>query len=156
MILNTGQSEIFDFDLSGASPPPPYDLVGVVLSFGAGDLIVTGESIRIDVRDFDLGPIIGSFSVIGVGAGTAVSTAVPLILPDLNDGMGLLELTMVSGSVDLTRVQVDLRESSGSGFTPRVDAVHREVPEPGSLAMLVIGLAWLAYLGRRRKRHAPI
>lgn len=52
LILGTGQTGIFDFDLSGDSHAPPYDYVGFVLSFGGGDLLGADETIRIDVRAF--------------------------------------------------------------------------------------------------------
>ena len=156
VILTTGQPAVFDFDLSGLSPPPPYTVLQFVLNFAAGDQFESGETILVEVFDTDGAPAVGTSSFEAtISMTVAFASFVDFPTAAVADGLGLLVLSMLAGTVDLTRVQVALQLSGRLG-TPRRDAVLRPVPEPPPVAMLVVGLAWLAYLRRRRKLHAPM
>ncbi len=158
LILSEGQTATFDFDLSGQTPGPPYDFIKVQLSFGGGDMLGVDEVFFVEIFGNIAGASMGETAtddLLGSGDEAGGPLFFELDWP-LDGVIGFMEMTMLSGSVDLMAVRLFGVDSSGAASKPGVDAILRPVPEPSVGAMWVLGLAWIAYLRRRRKLHAPM
>jgi hypothetical protein len=162
--LNTGGTATYNFDLSGLTPPaPPFALL-VHTFFGLSDVDAG------DVATFQW------FDGLG-GTGANVKTAVNDPLPDwvttLSDGQsGIFSMVFHAGVLDgLFSVVITADQGSFGIVSALADGLNCSclwilepvgtlvsvtnptvsVPEPGSLALLVGGLAAIAGLGRRRQ-----
>ena len=142
--VSAGETLTFNFDLSGAVPPPPYDVV----SFNTG--LVAGS--------FTLGIDLGTWQgFTGLdGAGTLWTTAslnlsgVGTFDPGvINDGIFSMVLSVTAGSIT-----IDPSANGNVGLlnTGPVAPLPRAIPEPATIALLGIGIAGLMLLRRREQR----
>jgi hypothetical protein len=141
--VSAGETLTFNFDLSGAVPPPPYDVV----SFNTG--LVIGS--------FDAGTDIGTWQGFTEldGAGTLWTTAsldlsgVGTFDPGvINDGIFSVVLSVTAGSIT---IDPSANANVGPLNTGPVAPLPRSIPEPATIALLGIGLAGLVL--RRRREH---
>ena len=152
--LLIGPADMFraDFDLSGATPSGPYTSMALDLAFAVG--LPAGESFTVNVFDYDGGPSVGNYIRNGpIGSGTL---AFFLSTPSLADGIGHLILD-VSVPIAISRMNVQVHNVHGNTvFVESVlSVVPRSVPEPASLAMIVIGLASIGLADKRRRLGRP-
>ena len=142
ILLNTGESVVYNFDGTGVLTPPWFD-VEAIFSFADG---VPGDLATYEWFD--------GLNTTGANFATAPTQFVsffPTIFllgsfPDALDGIFSVEVTAVQGPFEITIVQGDAFLPDGPGTI--FDAT---IPEPATLALLVLGLAGLDF-SRRRKR----
>jgi hypothetical protein len=151
ILLNTGDSVVFNFDVTaGAPPPPPYIDVQTNFFFSGFD---AGEHATVEIfGDLDaLGPIVvlsfpldGPVTSVGIGFGD----------PSTEDGVFSARLVADQGPFD-----VDAAEALGFvlvedvfQFTSFVPGTISGAPEPASLALIGIGALAAAAMRRRRSK----
>ncbi len=151
ILLNTGDSVVFNFDLTaGAPPPPPYIDVQTNFYFSGFD---AGEHVTAEIfGDLDaLGPLANSFTL----DGPVTSIGIGFSGVGTEDGVFSAKLVADQGPFD-----VDGAEGLGYVFidnvfqnTSFVPATISGAPEPTSLALVGMG-ALVAAAMRRLMRGA--
>jgi hypothetical protein len=139
--LNAGDSVVYNFDFTSASPPPPYTGVQASIFFSPGpfdiDLVFLDGLDGTGSSSVVLSHVVGSDSV-GVGVGD----------PGLNDGVFSIRIT--------ANVPLELMNVAGIGFAldgslAFIDAtLSTPAPEPATLALVGFGLLAAAAIRRRR------
>lgn len=126
-------------------------LGGVDLTDGGSSIGILTEILNIDVGDVSLG-----FSVTGTTAGDSAS----LTLNNLPVGLAFFDFALFTGTNPLAALQSAdsiLLTIVGSTNTSdlEIDFVDtRDVPEPGALGLMGLGLAGLGFAVRRRRANA--
>jgi hypothetical protein len=150
-----------DFDLTGQTPPPPYDLVNVLISWDkAIDGAHAGDSITTTLYDAGnnlLQSLPFTYAIDNPSSdGLAVALYFPshIYTPSVGD---YIILSNIVGSFELTSISPLARVTDNSGevsFTPRVDSVltFSSIPEPSTIVLLLIGL--IGFVGIKKKIKA--
>jgi len=141
--LNAGDSVVYNFDFTGASPPPPYTGVQASIFFSPGpfdiDLVFLDGLDGTGSSSISLSHVVGNDNI-GVGVGE----------PGLNDGVFSIRIT--------ANVPLELTSVAGIGFALDgslgfIDAtLSTPAPEPATLALVGFGLLAAATIRRRRNR----
>ena len=148
--VSAGDFLTFNFDLSGATPPPPYAVAG--LSTGVGDLDFEPCSVGL-CELLDIG--VWNFYTELDGAGSLFFTdAVNLggrFDTEMRDGVFSATLQMTEGSITVDPVACGI--TAGGARTPGCPpAPPPTVPEPATMALLASGA--VALLARRSRTRA--
>jgi hypothetical protein len=148
-----GTGLLINFDLTGATPAPPYPVAGYDLTWtglGAGETIFIDRYLNLNASNFFFSSTI-NFVTSGQNF--------VLNFPPFNDGQFSIVLRAAAGTtVDLTSA-TGLGCASTTNCTPANNlaavsvALPGAVPEPGTLALLALGLAGLGF-GSRKKAQA--
>ena len=149
--IDVGETLRADFDLSALTPAGPYTYLRNDFQFN--DFLGDGESISLQLFDDEGASPVGSnvvFNTLGFDINN-VGYDVFMPTPALADGIGFL-LFQFSEAIDVRSLYVrgKLSGTDSETWTPLVEASLTKVPEPGTLALLGIGLAVMG-LTRRRK-----
>jgi len=161
--IGAGDSFKFLFDLSSATPPPPYVAIDYQIVFESADLLELGEGWSVQVFDepgIPLSPVVDLISPFNFSTtGILTSLLNPLDTP-LTDGIGFLEFNNIIGTFDLsltafvrawTVLDITQAEIALTPLVPATVVVASPVPEPSTVLLLGSGLAGLGYFRRRRK-----
>lgn len=140
-----------DFNLQPIENPQfdfPADLISYTVSF-SGDTLNIGEALRIDTYTSN-GAFLGSDSYTNSAFGSIIGCAcfdINLLAP-LNDSHFYAMLYSLSGTFKVTEI-VALAFDNNNDTTRSFGVLH-QVPEPGTLALLGLGLAGLTATRRRK------
>jgi hypothetical protein len=160
--LSQGHSALFNFDLTGQTPPPTYQQIMMVWQWGDntkdeartdfyGDL--NGSSLL--YPDYD-GPDVFAFA-----AGAYYPD-----WPQLRDGLFSIKVTSTFGTFSVNPYAYGINGEPGwQQFTPNVFGVYvpgsslppggeAAVPVPATLPLLLPGLAGIGFLAHRWKKAA--
>jgi len=155
--VSTGSPIRAEFNLQPLENPLfdfPAVLISYTVSF-SGDTLNNGETLQIDTYRFN-GTFLGSDSFTNPGLGNITGCAcfdIDLLTP-LNNPHFFAILRSLNGTFNVTEI-IALAFDNNNGFgdsTRAFGVLHRvrRVPEPSTLALLVLSAAGLAY-NRRRK-----
>lgn len=137
---------IFEVDLTGATPPPPYigwNIVGHSTGGGAGDHVV------VDVFA-DPGGANFLFST-GWAAVSGAGDLATSVLPGMEDGVLSLGVRATGGSIELTGLSMRMLAATGAFATATLVST---VPEPADMALVAVAL--LGVIATLRLRRARV
>ena len=156
LLLGAGQTATFDFDFGTLAPATQQPLA---FTF---EITTASPTSLSDPAGFFF------FQFLGIGADTPITLAYDgssggynpspvLVVVDTTDIVGTLTVGALTESFDLTGLSLSINDGFGSpvvGLTSLAlpEAPDFQIPEPGPLATLIMGLAALA--GARKLRRA--
>jgi hypothetical protein len=143
VVLTTGQSVTFNYDLTGQVPPPPYsDVYTWTMNNNIG---VAGDEFQVQLFPQLNGAGVAAsvlydcaFICTGIGFDT-VNAGV------ISDGIFSAVVTDVSGTLNISQYVYGI--SATGSQTPNVNG---SVPEPATLSLLGLGLAGIGVMKRRK------
>jgi len=140
--LNTGESAIYNFDLTGQTPAPPYNFVFINLHFGG----VGSPPAVFDV--FDGLNATGALAINNTG-GFAVNHTEITSNALIADGIFSVKIN-ASGLVDVLSLSADAQRAADfvSGLPGEL-----ATPLPAALPLFAGGLGVIGLLARRRKQR---
>jgi len=143
--VNAGESVTFNFDLSGATPAPPYDHI----DFQTGLDVLT-----LDPGELGQYTFWGGLNATGGNFGSLFHFVIAALhsQPAITDGVFSITLAMVTGSITVEPFVYGVQDV-GLVYTAAVYPTLAAVPEPATLTLL--GLA-LAGAGARRRRERKL
>jgi hypothetical protein len=157
LLIGAGQSATFDFDFSASQPAIDASSQPLTLSF-------TMTTSALDPFDDPAGLFafeyldIGAVPVVNFGydaTGGVTSLGLLAISVTTTDLVGSLRISTLTESIDLVGLTFGAQDFNGIQIIPTTslslpNAVDVQIPEPGTLAVLGLGLACLGYSIRRR------
>lgn len=150
--VDPGDTVILNFDLSGASPPPPYDnlLAEVILT----DVELADIMSVVLYTELDgAGTAVFGGTVNGIGQFIFSAFSGDPNSSDILDGIFSWVVSGVSGSFAIDSATAEgftsIERDVGTGSVGPIEVIT-SVPEPGTLSLLAIGLAGFTFARRRR------
>ena len=153
--VSAGDFLTFNFDLSGATPPPPYSLASMNVNLEGLDFAPppcngpNGECELLDIGEWRLYTELDGagdlFFVYPVNLNATFQ-------PEMHDGVFSATLQMFDGSITVDPVACGVT-ADGARTPDCPPAPPPPVPEPATMTLLASGAA-AAMLARRRKRRA--
>ena len=143
--LSNGDAAIYNFDLTGQTPPPPYDVMIIEFQFSPIGFIPAS----IDV--FEGLNATGALAA-HIPNGSFTSTYFLFVSSAgvLGDGIFSVEIS-ATGQIEVLSVAADVQVFSPPSFLSGVPG-ELATPLPAALPLFATGLSGLGLLGWRRKR----
>jgi hypothetical protein len=154
ILVNNGESILFNFDLTGGTPAPPFGQVEFTV-----DVSPFLFSPDLGITTYD--ELNGAGNIVNANGGATIDPTWtqqfyrPLDTAGVLDGLFSALVTVNDGGpVTISNVVATGYNSTGSSYGPIPGVLVSQAPEPSILALFGIGFAGMGFARRRMNRSA--